>query len=165
MKILFLIPVNIRLKIGNGSGGSSPDTHKWPLFCKTKAWTKKYSLLCESIIYDGAEDVKMSSGHCIFLIKFYITRNQCVRRTRQFCPKWHILRRIFWKILILIVYTLLPYGKHVYTYQKQLETKIYWLRKIFKCIGRVFLGISHFTGECADNTAFWNIILKQSWLV
>ena len=32
---------------------------------------------------------------------------------------------------------------------KQLETKIYWVRKIFKCLGRQFLGISHFTGECA----------------
>ncbi len=148
MKILFQIPVNIRLKIGNVSGGSSPDTHKWPLFWKTKAWTKKYSLLCESIIYDGADDVKMLSVHCIFLIKFYITRNQYVRRTRQFCPKWPILRRIFQKILIYIAYTLLPYWKHVHTYQKQLETKIYWVRKIFKCLGRVFLGISHFTGEC-----------------
>ena len=149
MKILFQIPVNIRLKIGNVSGGSSPDTHKWPLFWKTKAWTKKYSLLCESIIYDGADDVKMLSVHCIFLIKFYITRNQYVRRTRQFCPKWPILRRVFQKILIYIAYTLLPYWKHVHTYQKQLETKIYWVRKIFKCLGRVFLGISHFTGECA----------------
>ena len=48
---------------------------------------KKYSLLCDNIIYDGADDVKMLSVHCIFLIKFYITRNQYVRRTRQFCPK------------------------------------------------------------------------------
>ena len=159
MKILFQIPVNIRLKIGNGSGGSSPDTHKWPLFSKSKAWTKKYSLLCESIIYDGADDVKMFSVHCIFLIKFYITRNQYVRRTRQFCPKWPILRHIFQKILIYIAYTLLPYWKHVHTYQKQMETKIYWVRKNFKCLGRVFLGISHFTGECAyyrfDGYGYW----------
>ena len=91
----------------------------------------------------------MLSVHCIFLIKFYITRNQYVRRTRQFCPKWPILRRVFQKILIYIAYTLLPYRKHVHPYQKQLETKIYWVRKIFKCLGRVFLGISHFTGECA----------------
>ena len=149
MKILFQIPVNIRLKIGNVSGGSSPDTHKWPFFWKTKAWTKKYSLLCESIIYDGAGDLKMLSVHCICLIKFYITRNQYVRRTRQFCPKWHILRWIFLKILIYIANNLLPYWKHIHTYQKQLETKIYWVRKFFKCLGRVFLGISHFTGECA----------------
>ena len=149
MKILFRIPLNIRLKIGNVSGGSSPDTHKWPLFCKTKAWTKKYSSLCESIIYDGADDVKMLSVHCIFLIKFYITRNQYKRRTRRSCQKWHILRRIFQKILIYTAYPLLPYWKHGHTHQKQLVTKIYWVRKIFKCLGRVFLGISHFTGECA----------------
>ena len=151
MKILFQIPVNIRLKIGNVSCGSSPDTHKWPIFWKTKAWTKKYSLLCKSIIYDGADDVKMLSVHCIFPIKFYITRNQYVRRTRQFGPKWHILRRIFLKILIYIAYNLLPYWKHVHTHQKQLEKKIYWVRKFFKCLGRGFLGISHFTGECALN--------------
>ena len=48
---------------------------------------KKYSLLCESIIYDGADEVKMLSVRCIFQIKFYITRHQCVRRTRQFCQK------------------------------------------------------------------------------
>ena len=149
MKILFQIPVNIRLKIGNVSGGSLPDTHKLPLFWKTNAWTKKYSLICESIIYDGADDVIMLSVHCIFLIKFSIIRNQYVRRTRQFCSKWPILRRIFQKILIYIAYTLLPYWKHVNTYQNQLETKIYWVRNIFKCLGRVFLGISHFTGECA----------------
>ena len=79
---------------------------------------KKYSLLCESIIYDGADDVKMLSVHCILLIKFYITRNQCVRRTRQFCQNWHILRRIFFlKILTYIAYNLLSYWKHVHTYQ------------------------------------------------
>ena len=155
MKILFQIPVNIRLKIGNVSGGSSPDTYKWPLFWKTKAWTKTYSLFSESIIYDGADDVKMLSVHCIFLIKFYITRNQYVRRTRQFCPKWPIRRPVFQKILIHIAYTLLPYWKHVHAYQKLLETKIYWVRKFFKCLGRVFLGISHFTGECAIKTASW----------
>ena len=149
VKILFRIPVNIQRKIGNVSGGSSPDTHKWPLFCKTKAWTKKILFVmwkyniwrcrwCENVVW-----------HCIFLIKFHITRNQYLRRTRQFCPKWHILRRIFKKILMYIAYNLLPYWKHVHTYQKQLVTKIYWVRKNFKCLGRVFLGISHFTGECA----------------
>ena len=45
---------------------------------------EKYSLLCESIIYHGSDWVKALSVQCIFLIKFYITRNQCVRRTRQF---------------------------------------------------------------------------------
>ena len=45
-------------------------------FWKTKAWTKKFSLLFESIIYDGADDEKMLSVDCLFLIKFYITRNQ-----------------------------------------------------------------------------------------
>ena len=53
------------------------------------------------------------------------------------------------KILIYIAYTLLLYWKQVHTYQKQLETKIYWVRKNVKCLGRVFLGISHFTRECA----------------
>ena len=65
---------------------------------------------------------------------------------------------IFWdeylkKIFIQIVHNLLPYGKHVHTYQKQLETKIYSVRTFFKCLGRVFLGISHFTGECANRQA------------
>ena len=55
-------------------------------FLKNQGMNEKYSLLCESIIYDGADDVKMLSVHCIFLIKFYITRKQYVRRTRQFCP-------------------------------------------------------------------------------
>ena len=95
MKIIIQIPINIRLKIGNGSGVSVMDTHKWPLFCKQMHERKQYSLLCESIIYDAADDVKMLSVHCILLIKFYITRNQCVRRTRQFFQNWHILRRIF----------------------------------------------------------------------
>ena len=40
MKNLFQIPFNTRLKISNGSGASATDTHKWPLFCKTNAWTK-----------------------------------------------------------------------------------------------------------------------------
>ena len=128
MKILFQISVNIRLKIGNGSGASATDTHKWPLFCETNAWTKKYSLLYESIIYDGADEVKMLSIHCVFLIKFDITHNQCVRRTRQFYPTWHILRRIFLKIILYIAYNLLPYWKNVHSYQKQLVTKIYWTR-------------------------------------
>ena len=62
---------------------------------------------------------------------------------------------LFWyeylkKMLIYIAYNFLPYWKHVHTYQKQLETKIYWVWKIFKCLGRVFLGISHFTGKCAS---------------
>ena len=118
--------------------------------------------LCESIIYDGADGVKMLSVHCIFMIKFYITSNQYVRRTRQFCPKWPILRRIFQKILIFIAYTLLPYWKHVHTYQKQLETKIYWVRNIFKCLGRVFLGISHFTGECAGSRT--QSVAEPTWL-
>ena len=33
--------------------------------------------------------------------------------------KWHILRRIFYKILTYIAYNLLPYWKYVHTYQKQ----------------------------------------------
>ena len=123
MKIIIQIPINIRLKIGNGSGASVTDTQNdhFPL---TNAWTKKYSLLCESIIYDGADEVKMLSVHCIFLIKFYITRNQCVRRIRQFYQKWHILRRIFCKILTYIAYNLLPYWKYVHTYQKQWQKYI-----------------------------------------
>ena len=103
----------------------------------------------------------MLSVHCIFLIKFYITRNQYVRRTRQFSPKWPILRKIFQKILTYIAYTLLPYWKHVHTYQKQLETKLCWVRKNFKGLGRVLLGISHFTGECACSSG-WHIQCQGS---
>ena len=85
MKILFQIPVNIRLKIGNVSGGSSPDTHKWPLFWKTKAWTKKYSLLCESIIGTFSSNVwnwnfKLSKNQLNHSIFFYLCAERRIFR-------------------------------------------------------------------------------------
>ena len=67
---------------------------------------EKKSLLCESILYDGADGVKMLSVHCIFLIKFYIIRNQCVRRTRQFCQKMTYFETNILKNINLHVYSL-----------------------------------------------------------
>ena len=109
---------------------------------------EKYSLLCESIIHDGADEVKMLSVHCIFLIKFYITRNQCVRRIRQFYQKWHILRRIFYKILTYIAYNLFPYWKYVHTYQKQWQ----------KYVGYDFLKAR--TRVFTNFTLYWRMCLK-----
>ena len=62
---------------------------------------------------------------------------------------------IFWdeKFLKYNLYSLKPFAllKTRSCLSKQLETKIYWVRKNFKCLGRVFWGISYFTEECA----FW----------
>ena len=83
-----------------------------------------------------------------FLIKFYITRNQCVRRIRQFYQKWHILRRIFYNILTYIAYNLLPYWKYVHTYQN--SDKNILGTNFFKARTRVFTNF----------TLYWRMCLK-----
>ena len=76
MKILFQIPLNIYdSKLVTDLVPVQRTLTNDHFSVKPMHERKQYSLLCESILYDGADEMKMLSVHCSFLVKVYITRN------------------------------------------------------------------------------------------